>query len=205
LETQSGEHEHGAAPTDAPHRCGTHLCLIYDDERERREVVARFVADGVGARERIAYFTDGNPDDVPHWLREQGVDVPPPPQFSVSFARDVYCPTGEFCVEPMFGFWRAFYAEALSQGFAGARATGETSWSREVPGGEGIVEYEARLNDLLAELPVIALCQYDVHSFDGATILDILRVHPMMLIGGQVVQNPCYLKPEQFFASKHLS
>jgi hypothetical protein len=181
-------------------KSGTHLCLIYDDERERREVVAKFVEEGLSGGERVAYFTDAEPVAIRTWLEEHGLELPEPPAFSLSPARSVYCPDGEFRPERMPPYWRAFHAEATGLGFPAARATGETSWSREVPGGERIVEYEAHLNEVLAELPVTALCQYDVKRFDGATIFDILRVHPLMLVGGQVVRNPYYEGPEEFLS-----
>jgi len=177
---------------------GTHLCLIYDSEDERREVVAKFVRDGLAGGERVAYFTDAEPETITRWLEEHGIDLPRGDQFDVTPARGVYCPDGEFRPERMPSYWRAFHDEAGKLGFPAARATGETSWSREVPGGDRIVEYEAHLNDVLADLPVTALCQYDVKRFDGATILDIMRVHPLMIIGGHVVQNPYYMRPEDF-------
>lgn len=184
---------------------GTHVCLIYDDEAERREVVAQFIAEGVVGGERVAYFSDAEPEVACQWLSERGLELPPAPRFSSYHARDVYCPQGSFDPERMYGYWHAFYDDAQAHGFARARATGETSWSREVEGGERIVEYEARLNDVLATMPVTALCQYDVRRFDGATILDVLRIHPLMLVGRQVVRNPYYLPPEQFFATKTLT
>lgn len=177
---------------------GAHLCLIYDDERERREVVARFVEEGLAGGERVAYFTDADPPTIRDWLTTHGVELPEPPAFSLTPARTVYFPDGEFLPERMPPYWHRFHREANELGFPAARATGETSWSREVPGGERIVEYEANLNAVLAGLPVTALCQYDVRRFDGATILDILRVHPMMLVGGQVVRNPYYQLPADF-------
>jgi len=176
---------------------GTHLCLIYDDERERREVVAKFVEDGFSKGERVAYFTDAEPLAIRSWLGQHGVELPEPPVFSLLRARSVYFPDGEFLPERMPPYWRGFHKEATDLGLSGARATGETSWSREVPGGERIVEYEANLNVLLLDLPVTALCQYDVRRFDGATIFDILRVHPLMLVGGQVVRNPYYERPQE--------
>jgi hypothetical protein len=184
------------------HGAGTHVCLIYDNETERREVVAAFARDGLASGERVAYFTDAQPADIHAWLTERGVDLPEPPQFTVDPAGDVYFPDGEFVPERMPPFWHRFHEEATAGGFPAARATGETSWSRDVRGGERIVEYEARLNDVLAEIPVTALCQYDVHRFDGATILDILRVHPLMLIGGQMVRNPYYMTPHQFLTRR---
>lgn len=175
-----------------------HLCLIYDDEAERREVVAKFVEDGFVAGERVAYFTEADPLAVRTWLHERGLELPESPAFGLFEARDVYYPDGEFLLERMPAYWRAFHSEAAALGFPGERATGETSWSREVPGGERIVEYEAGLNQVLADLPVTVLCQYDVRLFDGATIFDVLRVHPLMLVGGQIVRNPYYEKPEEF-------
>jgi hypothetical protein len=178
---------------------GAHLCLIYDNEEERREVVARFAEEGLSGGERVAYFTDTDPLVIRTWLGDHGVDLPEAPAFDLMEAGKVYFPDGQFLPERMPAYWHAFHRDANDLGFAGARATGETSWSREVPGGERIVEYEADLNRVLADLPVTALCQYDVTRFDGTTIFDILRVHPLMLVGGHVVQNPYYEGPEEYF------
>jgi hypothetical protein len=38
----------------------------------------------------------------------------------------------------------------------------------------------------------------DANIWDGATILHILRVHPMMVVHGHVVQNPYYMTPEEY-------
>lgn len=181
---------------------GAHVCLIYDDEAARRDVVAQFVEEGLASQERVAYFTDADPDIIRGWLGERGLELPARPQFSTHKARDVYCPDGTFDPDRMPAYWHAFDREARAAGFAAARATGETSWSREVAGGERIVEYEAHLNDVLAGMAVTALCQYDVHRFDGATILDVLRIHPFLLMDGQLVENPYYVTPEKFFASR---
>ena len=177
---------------------GTHLCLIYDDERERREVVAKFVAEGLSAGERVAYFTDAEPPAIRSWLGERGLELPEPPAFDLLQARSVYCPDGEFLPERMPPYWRAFHEER-PRWASPRRGRPVRRPGRARCRGERIVEYEANLNAVLAELPVTALCQYDVRRFDGATIFDILRVHPLMLVGGQVVCNPYYETPEAFF------
>jgi hypothetical protein len=50
--------------------------------------------------------------------------------------------------------------------------------------------------------PVTAVCQYDARSFDGAVIMDILKVHPLMVIRGSVIHNPFFIKPEEFLDEK---
>ena len=68
----------------------------------------------------------------------------------------------------------------------------------------GSVEYEARINLLVREVPSTIICQYDARLFDGATLYGILSVHPMMIVHGQVVRNPYYIEPEVFLAGRHL-
>lgn len=181
---------------------GLHVCLIYDNEDERQEIVYRFIRSGLQRGERVSYFAEKmQPQEVLDWLDSRGL-TPPASQFDVLPASEVYCPDGEFSIERVLERWESYERETTAAGFAAARATGETTWSRVVPGGEKIAEYCARLNDSLAGSPVGALCQYDAHQFDGATLFDVLRVHPLMIVGTQVVQNPYYILPEQFLKER---
>lgn len=72
---------------------------------------------------------------------------------------------------------------------------------RGIPGSEKLIEYESRLNLLVEQNPITLICQYDANRFDGATIYDVLNVHPMMIVRGQVVRNPYYVPPAEFLAS----
>ncbi|MHB8869130.1 MAG: MEDS domain-containing protein [Thermoleophilia bacterium] len=184
---------------------GTHVCLIYDNEEERQDIVLRFIEAGIKAGERVAYFAESMRDEeVRSWLEARGVDIPETGRFDVIPAREVYCPDGTFSIEAMMETWRVFDRETAMAGFSGCRATGETTWSRDVPGGDRIAEYCARLNDVLAGSRLGALCQYDSRRFDGATLLDVLRVHPLMLVGSQVVRNPYYVGASAFLALRDL-
>jgi hypothetical protein len=84
-------------------------------------------------------------------------------------------------------------------GRPGARVIGEMPPDiAEIPGGTRLLEYEARVNSLLRAHPVTAVCQYDAHAFGGADCMDVLTVHPMMLVRGAVVLNPFFIPPEEF-------
>ena len=52
---------------------GTHMCFVYDSEAERRRVIAGFLAAGVDAGERVAYFADAGTDDAMRWIETAGV------------------------------------------------------------------------------------------------------------------------------------
>jgi hypothetical protein len=91
---------------------------------------------------------------------------------------------------------------SVREGYAGARVAGEMTWAkRGIPGSENLAEYESQVNVLVRTVPTTAVCQYDAQRFDGATLHDILSVHPMMIVHGQVVRNPYYVEAEAFLAN----
>ena len=100
----------------------------------------------------------------------------------------------------MIRLLKEFYTDARARGYAGARGTGEMTWS--LRGArydlDDLMDYEALLNDALREYPFTACCQYDLRRFDGRAIIDLLSVHPFTLVRGQLVANPYYIEPSVF-------
>jgi hypothetical protein len=43
-----------------------------------------------------------------------------------------------------------------------------------------------------------AICTYDLTRFSGETVIDVMRTHPMTLIGGVLQENPFFVPPEDF-------
>ena len=183
---------------------GTHMCLVYNSENERRKIIAKFIEAGLSSGEKVFYFADtADPGFLEDWFDQMGIRLPDPDQqgnLDLSPAQDVYCPTGEFVPAGML----ATLEETIANGFPGARVSGEMTWAlRGIPGSDRLMEYEAQVNNVLAKAPVTAICQYDANRFSGSQILDVLKVHPMMIVRGQIVQNPYYIRPEQFLSEYH--
>jgi hypothetical protein len=188
-----------------PYPMGTHMCFIFNDEDERRWVMSRYIQSGLDDNEQVSYFVDTmSPEDLKCWMRELGVSLPEEvdgQHYSVQEAQTIYCPDGSFDVDRMIETVGEAHHRSIREGYAGARLTGEMTWARRgLPGSENLAEYECRLNVLVRTVPTTAVCQYDAQRFDGATLYDILSVHPMMIVHGQVVRNPYYIEPEVFLA-----
>ena len=102
---------------------GTHMCLIYDDDDERRKVIGKFLDAGLREHEKVAYFADTMaPAEVGAWLRDLGVEVPEQtnaPAFAITVAEKTYCPGGTFAPEAMLGTLRAYHRTALAEGYPG--------------------------------------------------------------------------------------
>ena len=179
---------------------GTHMCLIYSTESDRRAVIGKFLQSGVAAHESVSYFADAlSPAEVQEWLRDTHLDLPETDGFSILDATATYCPGGTFVPGAMLATLRDVYTQATDAGYSNVRVSGEMSWAlKGIPGSDRLMEYEALVNDVLVTHPVTAICQYDANRFSGAMIFDVLKVHPMMVVRGQVVRNPYYMKPQDF-------
>jgi len=189
--------------TKEPFLEGTHMCMIYDNDEQRKIVIGQFLARGITLGEQVGYFADmSTPEEVETWLQEMGLELPSRKrngEFEVFKAEEVYCPSGRFDPSEMLSTLGGCYDKAIQAGYQGARASGEMSWAlKGIPGSERLLEYEALINTINEVHPVTPICQYDARRFDGATLLNVLKVHPMMIVQGKIVQNPYYISPQEF-------
>ncbi len=190
---------------------GTHMCLIYDNDEQRKIIIGQFLARGLTLGEQVFYFADmTTPKEIETWLQEAGLDLPSQKrngEFETFKAEDVYYPTGRFEPSEMLARVSGCYDQAIQAGYHGSRASGEMSWAlKGIPGSERLLEYEALINTIHDAHPITPICQYDARRFDGATLLNVLKVHPLMIVQGRIVQNPYYMPPEEFlkeFAPQH--
>ena len=65
---------------------------------------------------------------------------------------------------------------------------------------DDLIEFESRVNDVWNRHHDAVICVYDLAKFSGETVVDIIRTHPMIIIGGVLQENPFYLPPSQFLA-----
>ncbi|MFH7245360.1 MAG: MEDS domain-containing protein [Spirulina sp.] len=196
--------------TPEPLPANTHMCYIFNDEAERRDVIARYTNSGMAGDEFVGYFADlDNAALVDDYLNALGIH--PPDKFhrdGVMFcpAHTVYCPDGHFTARGMINRLKDLYCTCQDHHWANLRVTGEMTWalSPHITGADQLVEYESRLNLLMDTHPLTAICQYDANRFDGATLFEILQVHPMMVVRGQIVRNPYYIPAREFLTSHGL-
>ena len=41
------------------------------------------------------------------------------------------------------------------------------------------------------------ICTYDLSRFEASVVIDIMRTHPMVIIGGILQENPFYVPPDE--------
>jgi hypothetical protein len=182
---------------------GIHICLIYDREDERQKVVSEYLAAGLRQGEQVRYLMDTTtPEEVHSWLSEIGVELPEKKEngpFSISRAESAYCPSGHFDPPEYIAAMPARFNRSKAAGYHGMRSCGEMTWAlKGVSGSDRLMEYEVLLNTVRSDYPFSGMCQYDARIFDGATLFNVLKVHPWMVVRGKIIQNPYYISPQEF-------
>ena len=181
---------------------GQHICFIFNDDTERKQVMAKYLSSGLEAGEKVFYLVDTmTTEEFTKSIEQLGVDLRGRDKdFILTEAFPVFCPGGSFSPSNIVGVLEKTYSEAIDEGYVGCRVTGEMTWAlaeKEALSGD-LIEYEAGLNEMLSNNPLTCCCQYDARKFDGGVIMDMLSVHPMMIVRGQLVKNPYYVEPQTF-------
>jgi hypothetical protein len=65
-------------------------------------------------------------------------------------------------------------------------------------GVEDLLEYETRLNYVVPKYEDPVVCTYDLSKFGATVVMDALRTHPVVLIGGLLQENPFFVPPDEF-------
>jgi hypothetical protein len=186
-----------------PLEVGDHICGFFRGPAERDEILLPYLMAGLEAGDKCTCVVDGqDPATVVANLRATAAVQSK--QLDVQRSADTYLLDGHFSTSRMISFWSVVVAEAMSSGgYQRARSVGEMTWSlRDMPGVDELAAYESELNDFMPRYPQVILCLYDINQFGGGIIVDMLKTHPRVLLGGMVIENPFFLTPEEFAASR---
>lgn len=182
---------------------GDHLCCLYETDEEHQALLAPFLRQGLDRGERVIYIVDARTaETVLGYLGDGGLDVEAclaREQLLIFTSDRSYLRGGIFDPDDMIEWLRTETERAVAQGYTALRVTGEMSWAlRGLSGSERLIEYEAKLNELLPGSACIELCQYDRRRFDPAILLDVLRTHPIAVVGVKIYDNFYYGLPAEF-------
>jgi hypothetical protein len=109
-----------------------------------------------------------------------------------------YFPDGRFDQNRMLAMWQEVMGGAVQSGYTRTRLIAHMEWALEDrEGARDLIEYEARFN-LIHEARDPVICAYDLRRFTGDVIMDVMRTHPTILVGGVLMENPFFIQPEQF-------
>lgn len=179
-----------------------HVCAFFDSRSEEYEVLAPFAKEGLENGEKAVHIVDpALLQDHIAMLKEQGVDghhCQSCGQLEVLPWDQVYVPDGKFNQDRMMETIESVMLSGEKAGFPKMRLWANMGWTLQGhPGTIEVLEFEARVNEVLSRTKQLAICVYDMSKISGALMMDILRSHPLTLIGNVIHENPFYTPAEQ--------
>ena len=179
-----------------------HVCAFFHSKDEEYRVLMPFIKEGFASGDRAFHVVDPQHRDA-HLdrLREEGIDVTGAEasgQLEVRRWQEAYIKDGHFDQYRMIETIKQALDPSLRDPDKRTRLVANMEWALEdLPGVHDILEYETRLNHVLPDYHDPVICTYDVSRFDASVVIDILRTHPMVIIGGMLQENPFYVPPDE--------
>jgi hypothetical protein len=179
-----------------------HVCAFFHSKEDEYRVLMPFIKEGFERGDRAFHVVDPK-HRAAHLerLEREGVDVASAEatgQLEVRRWQEAYLKDDHFDKYRMIGTIKDALDPAKKRPGQLTRLVANMEWALEdLPGVHDIVEYETRLNHVLPEYHDPVICTYDLSRFDASVVIDIMRTHPMVIIGGILQENPFYVPPDE--------
>lgn len=182
--------------------CSCHACAFFHTEEQFYKVLLPFIREGFAAGDRAVHIVDpAKRERHVQALAEGGIDAKgglDSRQLEVRRWEEAYLREGHFDQDAMLALIQEVLEEGRRQEFPMTRLVANMEWALEDrPGVTDIVEYESRLNYILPQYDDTVVCTYDLGKFSAPVVMDILRTHPMVIIGDVMQENPFYTPPDE--------
>jgi MEDS: MEthanogen/methylotroph, DcmR Sensory domain len=180
-----------------------HVCAFFNSREEEHQVLGPFYRDAVLQGERNLHILDERSMSAHRaHLTTGGMDVPGCEacgQLVLMPWHHAYLDdAGRFDRQRMLTLVDQVTREASAPGSARVRVMGQMDWIvKPTVDRTEVIAYEAEVNEVLTRHQQPAICVYDIATLDGAMMMDLLRTHPLTLIGGALRENPFYTPPAQ--------
>jgi signal transduction histidine kinase len=166
---------------------GTHVCAFYDSASDMLEILIPYFRSGLENNEKCIWICSGSlgtreaedalkaaMPDAGRYFSSGQMTVLPYDEFYV----DTW---GGFCSQRPINQWKNLLDQALSQGYAGLRVTGDTSWI-DPSIWESFCEYERNLYGAINHERVLVVCCYPRQGAWVPDVIQVLGTHQCALV-----------------------
>jgi hypothetical protein len=182
-----------------------HICAFFNSIDEQHRVLRSFIKEGLDRGEKALHFVDpALRQDHLKRLAESGIDVEQAMgsgQLEVRQWQDAQLRGDRFDQDAMLAFIEEMLQSGTAAGYPLTRFLAHMEWALvDNPGVENLVEFETRVNYVSPKYDDPLICAYDLSKskFNSGVVMDILRTHPVAIIGGVLQENPYFVPPDQF-------
>jgi len=185
---------------------GSHICQLYSKVTEIPGVTARLMRVGLSLSEKCL-FVAAPPQvkELTDELTKLQVDVNSllaSGQLVLHEDREVFLANGKrFDPYYLLSLHQTFIAQALREGWKAVRISIDMTWLvKDLATPEQILKYEAASDAVFTfqNAPIIALMHYDHSKLLPSLVVEMIKLHPISVVGKYIKRNPSYLNSEQY-------
>lgn len=185
---------------------GSHICQLYSKVNEIPKVTAHLMRVGLSLSEKCLFAA------APAQIKEFREELE-----RLQFDVDALISAGQLVLyeerEPLLAAGKrfdpyallsshqTFIAQALREGWHAVRISIDMTWlSKDIASAEQILKYEAASDAVFTfqNAPIIALMHYDHSKLLPSLVVEMLKLHPIAVVGKYIKRNPYYLNSEQY-------
>ena len=181
-----------------------HVCAFFASDEEEYRVLLPFIRDGFACGDKAVHVVNpGQRDEHLRRLSASGIDTAAAQesgQLEIQNNTEAYLRDGRFDQERMLAtFERMASGSNAAAKFPLSRIVCRMDWVSEDRSRIGeVIEFESRVNEVWARHDDAVICTYHLAMFSGDAVIDIMRTHPMVIIGGTLHQNPFFIPSAEF-------
>lgn len=184
-----------------------HVCAFFNGDEEAYRVLLPFIAEGLERGEKAVHVVRAERETAHlRRLAEAGVDTAAARasgQLEVRHSADTYLTDGRFDQGRMLAAFEALASGNAGGGFPLSRIICDMDWASGHPAHHrALIEFESRVNEVWSRHDDIVICVYDQRALTGEMVIDIMRTHPLVLIGDVLQENPFFTPPAEFLRAR---
>jgi hypothetical protein len=180
-----------------------HICAFFNGIDEEHRVLRSFIKDGFDQGDKVFHLVDPElREDHLKRLADAGIDVQQgidTGQLEVRPWQDAPLRGDRFDQDTWLVSFEQVLQSGPAAGYAQTRFLAQMEWALvDLPGVEDLIEFETRVNYVVPKYDDIVICAYDLSKFGASVVMDALRTHPAVIVGGLLQENPFFVPPDQF-------
>ncbi|HEY4396973.1 MAG TPA: MEDS domain-containing protein [Acidimicrobiia bacterium] len=180
-----------------------HVCAFFNGIDEQHRVLRSYIKDGFERGDKAFHLVDPDRrEDHLARLAAAGIDVQGAMgtgQLEVRPWRDGPLGGSRFDQDTWLTSFEQVLQSGPAAGYAQTRFLAHMEWALvDLPGVEDLIEFETRVNYVVPKYEAPVICAYDLEKFPASVVMDALRTHPVVIIGGLLQENPFFVSPEEF-------
>jgi hypothetical protein len=179
-----------------------HICAFFNSADEEHRVLGSFIKEGFERGDKACHLVDPDlREDHLRRLADAGIEVAQAMdsgQLELRRWQDAYLSGDRFDQDAMLALIEEVLQSGAASGYPLTRLVAHMEWAlRDNPGVGDLVEYETRLNYVLPRYDDPVICTYDLSKFSASVVMDVMRTHPVVIIGEVLHENPFFVPPDQ--------